>query len=100
LPSLELGCLVTPRLSTSLGWRYRRTHGALTFPQDFNPPFTDDLYYYHDRLFPLEQSVLNLGIGYQLSDRWSLSVGYGRTLRVAVGHDIKRALSVGIVRGF
>jgi hypothetical protein len=98
--SLELGYLVTPRLSTSLGWRYRKTHGALTFPQDFNPPFTDDLYYYHDRLFPLEQSVLSVGVGYQLNDRYSLSVGYGRTLRVAFGHDIKRALSVGLVRGF
>jgi outer membrane receptor protein involved in Fe transport len=98
--SLELGYLITPRLSASLGWRYRRTHDALSFPRDFNPPFTDDLYYYHDRLLPLEQSVLNLGVGYQLSDRYSLSVSYGRTLRVEFGHDIKRALGFGIVRRF
>jgi hypothetical protein len=98
--SLELGYLITPRVSTSLAWRYRKTHGALSFPQDFNFPFTDDLYYYHDRLFPLEQSVLNLGVNYQLNDRYSLSLGLGRTLRVAFGHDIKRALSIGITRGF
>lgn len=98
--SLELGYLITPRLNASLGWRYRTTHNALSFPQDFNPPFTDDLYYYHDQLYPLEQSVLNLGVGYQLNDRYSLNFSYGRTLRVEFGHDIKRALGIGITRSF
>jgi hypothetical protein len=97
--SLELGYLVTPRLSASLGWRYRKTHDALGL-ENFTPPFTDDLYYYHDRLFPLEQSVLSLSAGFQLNDRYSVAVGYGRTLRVEFGHDIKHALSVGVVRGF
>jgi hypothetical protein len=98
--SATLGWIATPRLGLTLGWRYRRAHDGLRMPEDFNPPFTDDLYYYHDQLFPLEQSVLSLGASWQVDDRYTLQAGYGRTLHVAFGQEIRRALTIGVTRSF
>lgn len=96
----ELGWLATPELSFSLNWRYRKTHDGLRPPQDFNFRFNTDLWYHHDQLFPLEQSVATLGMSYRLNDRHTLHASFGRSLDVDFGADIKDAYALGFTRSF
>jgi hypothetical protein len=98
--SVQLGYAASPQWSYSLGWRYRKTHGALSMPQDFNFPLTDDLFYHHDQLFGLEQGIVEAGTAYQWNDRYTLFASYGRTNHVAFGQEIERALGFGISRSF
>jgi hypothetical protein len=98
--NLQLAYAMSPQWSTSLGWRYRKTHNALRMPEDFNFPFTDDLFYHHDQLFALEQAVVEAGVSYQFDDRYTVFASYGRTNHVAFGQEIKRAIGFGISRSF
>ena len=98
--NLQVGYRIDPQWSLLTTWRYRNTHHALQMPRDFNPPFTDDLFYYHDQLFPIEQSVFQVELAYQINDHYAATLGYGRTLHVAFGQEIKGAASFGISRGF
>lgn len=100
IASFELGYLIDPQWSMHATWRYRRAYNALTPPQDFNFNFTNDLWYYHDQLFPLEQSVFQLALNYRFNDRYTLSGSLGKTVHVAFGSEIERALTLGISRGF
>jgi hypothetical protein len=100
IASVQLGYAFSPQWSTSLGWRYRKTHGALSMPEDFNFPLTDDLFYHHDQLFGLEQGIVEAGAAYQWNDRYTLFASVGRTNHVAFGQEIERALGYGISRSF
>jgi hypothetical protein len=96
----ELGYAASPQWAYSLGWRYRKTHHALRMPEDFNFPFTDDLFYHHDQLFALEQAVAEGGVSYRWNDRTTVFASLGRTTHVAFGQEIHRAIGLGISRGF
>lgn len=98
--NVELGYLIDPQWSVRATWRYRRTHDGLTPPTDFNFNFRNDLWYYHDQLFPLEQSVLQIGLGYRVNDHYAVSASVGRTAHVSFGSDISRAVTVGVSRNF
>ena len=96
----ELGWFATPRLTASVAWRYTRAHDGLMPPGDFNFPPIDDLWYYHDQLFALEQTTVDFGLGYQINDHYALDFNYGRTVHVVMGKKIKHALSVGLTYNF
>jgi hypothetical protein len=100
LVNFQLGYAMSPQWTYSVAWRYRKAHGALRMPQDFNFPLTDDLWYHHDQLLGLEQAVVEAGVSYQLNDRYSVYASFGRTNHVAFGQEIERAFGFGVSRGF
>lgn len=92
--TLELGWLATPRLSPYVVYTDTWSHGGLGV-LEFTGIFVSDQWYYHDQLFPWEQSGWTVGTGYALSDRFGLSFGYGRSLDVDFGFFHEPALSAG-----
>ena len=95
----ELGWFASPRLTASVAWRYRRTHDALGI-LDFSFPLIDDRWYYHDQLIDYEQTTVDFGLAWQISDHYVVDFNYGRTVHVELGTKIKSAYTVGVTYNF
>lgn len=97
--NLELGYLLTPRLSARVFVTGQKTHNGFEFPGDF-PNRTDDHFFHHDQ--NLRNDFINVaaGMNYQLNDRYGLFGSYGRTVWGENTHLIDYAVTVGISRGF
>lgn len=97
--TLELGWRATPRISPYLVITDTSTHDGLGI-LEFSGIFVSDQWYYHDQLFPWEQTAWTVGAGYRLSDQFGLSFGYGRSADVDFGFFQEPALSFGLSYGF
>ncbi len=97
--NLELGCFLTPRLTTRFVVVAQKVHNGFEFPGEF-PSRTDDHYFYHDQ--NLRNDFINIGAGldYRLTERDRLFVNYGRTVWGENTHLIKYAVGVGYGRAF
>jgi hypothetical protein len=93
---VELGWLATPELTARTVVTYLHTYNGLTFTDDFNPPFTDDLFYYHDRLFKWGGTFASVGVDYRINDIWSVSADFGRTVQLDWGNKIDHAYSLAL----
>lgn len=97
--NLELGYLLTPKLSARVFATGQKTHNGFDFPRDF-PNRSDDHFFHHDQ--NLRNDFVNVGAGmsYQANDRYALFGNYGRTVWGENTHLIDYAITVGISRGF
>lgn len=101
--SAELGWIASPTLTLRANFSHRDTYNGLEFPDEFSPPpdtTRDELYYFHDQLFKWKGTTASVGTQWRLSDRYVLSLDYGRTVDNAWGHKIRHALTAGISRSF
>lgn len=97
--TFEVGWRATPRWTTYAAITGTWSHNGLPVTE-FTGIFVSDQWYYHDQLFPWEQTVWTVGMGYQWSDRLGLSLGYGRSADVEFGFYHEPALSLGFSYGF
>lgn len=97
--TLEVGWRATPRLTPYIAFMDTRSYDGVQIPE-FVAPFVSDQWYYHDQLFPWEQSAWTIGTSYQLSDQVGLSFAYGASDDVEFGFVQEPALSVGFIHGF
>lgn len=97
---LELGYLLTPRLTVRGVLVKRKTYNGLDFPEDYAHSHSDDTFFHHDQ--NIRDDFLNVGAGvdYQLNDRYTGFANLGRTLRGDNTHLIDYAITVGVSRGF
>lgn len=100
LVSAELIWLISAQWFVNGVLSYKKTHNGLRFPDDFNPPFVDDLWYVHDQLFRWGGSNGSLGVGRRFGDRYTVMASYGRSLTVTFGHKYDPVLTLGISRSF
>lgn len=98
--SLELGWLATPRLTSFVTLSHVRPHNAVAFPDGFTGILVNDQWYWHDQLLPWEYTTWAVGFSYAISDRYGLSMSYGRTLDIPFGHVYDPALTLGFSRRF
>ena len=97
---VTVGKLLSPRSRVHATLSRRDTFNALDFPGEFNPPFVDDLFYWHDQLLPWEYTTASLGYERALGTRYQLLVSYGRTVELRFGHRYDHAVTVGLQRAF
>lgn len=97
--NLELGYLLTPRLSARLFVTGQKTHNGFEFPGDF-PNRTDDHFFHHDQNLRNDFVNVAAGMNYQLNDRYGLFGSYGRTVWGENTHLIDYAITVGVSRQF
>lgn len=97
--NLEVGYLLTPKLSARMYLTGQKTHNGFDFPEDF-PNRTDDHFFHHDQ--NLRNDYVNIGAGasYQLNDRYALFGNYGHTVWGENTHLIDYAVTVGVSRVF
>lgn len=100
LLAAELVWLISPEWFVNGVLSYKKTHNGFRFPEDFNPPFVDDLFFVHDQL--LQWGGLNgsVGIGRRIGDRYTVMASYGESLTVDFGHRYDPVITVGLSRGF
>lgn len=95
--NLELGYLLTPRLSVRVFVTGQKTHNGFDFPKEFQNR-VDDHYFHHDQ--NLRNDFVNIGAGmnYQLNDRYGLFGSYGHTVWGENTHLVDYAITIGISR--
>ncbi len=74
--------------------------GGLTFPDDFPPPRTTELWYQHDRL--VKHNYLNVGVGldWSLGSRMSLNSSVMTMVWAEQVHDMQYSITFGLSRSF
>jgi hypothetical protein len=97
--TLEMTWRATPLISPYFVVTDTWSHDGLDV-LEFSGIFVSDQWYYHDQLFPWEQTTWTVGVGYQLSDRLGLSLGYGRSDEVEFGFFHEPAVSIGLNYSF
>ena len=97
---LELGYLLTPRLTAWLLLVGQKTHHGLDFPEDYPLPRRDERFFAHDQNVRNDFVNMGAGMSYQISDRYSLFTSFGHTLWGENTHLLDYAVTFGIARGF
>ncbi len=100
LLNLELIWLISPQWYAHVVYSRKRTHNGLRFPEDFNPPFVDELWYKHDQLFQWAGSNGSIGVGFRMNDKYTLTADVGKSLSVDFGHFYDRVYTLGVSRNF
>lgn len=99
LATAEAGYFFSERLTGRL-FAQLKTGSGMTFPDDFPPPRTNELWYQHDRL--VKHNYFNVGAGLD----WSLGGGYSLNTSVLTMawaeqvHIVEYAVIVGLARSF
>ena len=97
---LELGYLLTPRLTAWLLLVGQKTYNGLDFPEDYPLPRRDEHFFAHDQNVRNDFVNIGAGLSYRIIDHYSLFTSYGRTLWGENSHLLDYAVTFGISRGF
>lgn len=99
---LTLGWFVSDRVSLSLFGRKKSGQGVDPSNREFfgRPPFRNEAWYQHDRLFPHEYELVGIGSDWQIDDRYGLSLSVAQMIGGNFVQRIDLATSLTLTRRF
>ena len=99
LINARAGYFFNDSVSGSIFTQLKKGHG-LTFPDDFPPPRTSEMWYQHDRL--VKHNYMNVGIGldWNINSKYSLTTSVMTMVWAEQVHVMKYAVTIGLSRSF
>ena len=99
LINAEVGYFFSPEITARVFGQLKKGHG-LTFPDDFPPPRTSEMWYQHDRLVKHNYANAGLGIDWSFAEGYQLHANVMTMIWEEQVHIMDYTFSVGMSRAF
>ena len=93
------GYFFSDTISGSVFAQLKKGHG-LTFPDNFPPPRTTELWYQHDRLVKHNYANVGIGLDWAINSKYSLATSVMTMVWAEQVHDMQYAVTIGLNRSF
>lgn len=99
LINAEVGYFFSPKITARVFGQLKKGHG-LTFPDNFPPPRTSEMWYQHDRLVKHNYANAGVGIDWTINEDYQLHASALTMIWEEQVHIMDYTFSVGLTRAF